>query len=145
MLFTKENAQKVMDGIKTQTRRPGQEGDKAIRDESGNIQVVLRNGRKKWQVGHIYSVQPGQGKVGQGFILIKQIRRERVNYISGKDARAEGIVKDKNNGFWLPGGYDDDDTGPIFAFRDLWNSIYSGGMAFDTGPMVWALTFELVE
>lgn len=134
MLFTPENAQKVMTGLKTQTRRPEKEGDAGY-EASGRIMSVYRNGRLRWHVGLEYAVQPGRGKIAIGRIRLKSIRRERVNAITASDAFAEGIR--------LPTLPEETPEKFTAAFRELWNSIYSGGMAFDTGPMVWALEFEV--
>lgn len=135
MLFTPDNAQKVIAGLKTQTRRPQQELDEAYITYSYDLtpRIVFRAGRLLWQVGKTYAVQPGRGKASIGRILLKSIRKERVNEISEADAMAEGVTLHST---YQPGqGYRD-------GFRTLWNSIYSNGMAFDTGPMVWVLEFE---
>lgn len=139
MLFTPENAKKVMDGAKTQTRRPEQEGDTVKRHAGLGCQTklvaVYRNGRLLWEVGKAYAVQPGRGKSAIGRIKLISIRRERVNAISEEDAKAEGVEP-----------FNSPAIGIVYkpAFVSLWNSIYSDGLAYHTGPMVWVLEFERV-
>jgi hypothetical protein len=138
MLFTPENAKKVMAGQKTQTRRPCQDGDKGISLEINGLYFAVENNlRKKWQVGKTYAIQPGRGKLSIGRVLLKSIKRERVNEISADDAFYEG-VRMPTLPNETPGKF-------VSAFRDLWDSIYSGGMAFETGPMVWVLEFEVAQ
>lgn len=141
MLFTPENAQKVILHQKTQTRRLCQVGDEVVYDAAGAIVTVLHNGRKKWQVGHLYSIQPGRTKSGIGFFMLKSIRQEPVNKISRADAIAEGVEQD-SDGNWLPGGFVSK-LGPILAYRKLWNSIYKK-QPFNTAPLVWALEIETI-
>jgi len=151
MIFTPDNAQKVMAGQKTQTRRPEGERDEAEYDALGKIWRVVSHpndiySRERWRVGKIYAVQPGRTKKAIGYIRLISIRRERVNLISEADARAEGIILPPCN---YPGRCNSSrcphhrHDAYQFAFSCLWDSIYSGGMAFSTGPMVWVLEFEL--
>lgn len=140
MLFTPENAKKVLSGQKTQTRRPCQETDQAVLVD-GKIDEVIAvfndiHKRRKWKVGNVYAVQPGRGKKAIGHIKLLSIRQERVNEISEEDAKAEGV-----SSWTLPTGE------KVYKpeFVSLWDSIYSGGMAYHTGPAVWALTFEKVD
>ena len=108
----------VLDGTKTQTRRPVKEGElsweaprSAIRGvgtpkmalssyllDRGYIytSVLLANQllRWKWRVGRTYAVQPGRGKKAVGRTPpIKAIRGERLGAISAEDCRAEGIAE----------------------------------------------------
>lgn len=57
MLFKADLRQKILEGIKTQTRRPIKSGEWLKFDDQ-----VIRNGRLKWQVGREYAVQYGRGK-----------------------------------------------------------------------------------
>ena len=71
--------QQVLDGTKTQTRRPVKEGDEGV-ELQGSIAAVFahRGSKLKWQVGRTYAVQPGRGKKAVGRIRIIKIRRERL-------------------------------------------------------------------
>lgn len=80
----------VIEGRKTQTRRRRKPTHEAIHDEDGTITAVTVNGRRKWQVGKTYSVQPGRSKAGVARIRLTGIREEEVTRISEADARAEG-------------------------------------------------------
>ncbi len=74
---------------------------------------------------------------------ITEVRVERVQEISEDDARAEGCV--------LAEGYEALATtmfrDPYRAvFDDIWDSINAKrGYGWDTNPLVWALTFKLLE
>lgn len=85
--FKQDLTDKILKGLKTQTRRPDKEGDYGNAD----VTVIYRNGRKLWAIGQVYAIQPGRGKKGVGFLRIKNIRNEDVRYISREDAIAEGF------------------------------------------------------
>lgn len=149
MIFTPENAAKVLDGSKTQTRRPTRLGDDA-HVLMNRIAAVKRNGRYLWRVNDgtldwigmagiggndgsrgggsaafrqpTYSVQPGRGKRGLDRIRILEIRTEPLMAISEKDALAEGFASTDE-------------------FFDEWRALYG---SLDPNKMVWVLTFRLV-
>lgn len=85
--FKKELAEKILKGLKTQTRRPDKHDDYG----DANVTTIYRNGRKLWKIGQTYAIQPGRGKKGIGFLKIKNIRNEDVRFISQTDAVAEGF------------------------------------------------------
>jgi len=85
--FKPELSDKIMKGLKTQTRRPDKEGDYG----DAWVTTIYRNGRKLWKIGQVYAIQPGRGKKGVGFLRITNIRNEDVRYISHTDAVAEGF------------------------------------------------------
>jgi len=118
MQFKRELANKILAGEKTQTRRPVKVNEyQTTHDDL----VEVRNGRLKWRVGKTYSVQPGRGKKGEGFMKLTSIRREKVESITEDDVMAEGLVsRDK--------------------FLEIWNGFYG-----DAYPECWVLEFELVE
>lgn len=137
MIFQKTIKQ-VLSGQKGQTRRLVQPGDRAIFDHDlTTIFAVYRNGRLLYQVGKTYAAQPGRGQPAAGRIRLKSIRRERVNEISEGDAVAEGAKPGKGKG-----GYWNTARG---NFADLWDSIHTGATAYEAGPEVWCLEFELCE
>lgn len=77
---------------------------------------------------------------------ITDVRVERVQDISERDAKAEGIG---DGGFGsqasveLDGGRTHHNT-PQGCFRKLWDSIYAKrGHGWDANPYVWALTFKV--
>jgi len=89
--------QQVLDGTKTQTRRPVKPNEYAIHVGPGyaelDVQAVLTKPRHahKWVVGRTYAVQPGRGQKSKGRIRVKAIRRERLGDIRLADCLAEGI------------------------------------------------------
>jgi hypothetical protein len=67
---------------------------------------------------------------------VTEVRVQRVQDITHKDALAEGVSYDVS----LPDG------SPVPRFQKLWNSInQKRGYGWDTNPWVWAYTFRRVE
>ena len=141
MIFKPELAQKILSGEKTQTRRLVKDSEKCLdgitvsktwvhkiigaapTDHRAWIPYHL-----KWQVGRDYAIQPGRGKKAIGRLRLLSIRREFLQDISEKDARAEGV------GEW---GCD-----TIEMFQNLWDSINKSGARWEDNPEVWVLEFE---
>lgn len=144
MLFSPDMLIKVLDGTKTQTRRPVKDMDwvrwvkgsteivahhhfkspiKAD-DHGYGIQGIERAGRALWTVGNTYAVCPGRGQKAVARIRILDIRAQSPSLISEADARAEGF--DSREAFW-----------------DKLRSLYGDGVDLDA--LYWALTFELVK
>ncbi len=122
MIFTLFHATQVIDGIKTQTRRPRRSGD--TRYGADPISQVRRNGRLVYAVGRIYAVQPGRGKAAICHIQILKIRLQRLADITDRESVAEGF-----NG--------------RAGFFAGWRALYPHSDV-DMNQMVWALTFRLV-
>jgi len=79
-------------------------------------------------------------------LLVEQVRIERLQDISEKDAKAEGVTADEDP-FWRPSATDPDSGGnPSHrtSFECLWNSI-NGADAWDANPWVVALTFRVIR
>jgi hypothetical protein len=131
--------EKVLAGQKTQTRRIKKPGETLWHRNDGADFVTDGNGRKKWQVGKTYAVQPGRGKPGIGRIRITAILEERVQDITREDAVAEGCAawppSEDLNGLII---------GPVGDFMALWNSIHSGPTHWAANPDLWVLEFERV-
>ena len=88
--------QQVLDGTKTQTRRPVKPGQTLeVAEDSYPAGVFAEIGsgyyRTVYIVGNTYAVQPGRGKHGVGRIRITGLRREDVRTISDDDVKAEGF------------------------------------------------------
>jgi hypothetical protein len=83
----------VLDGTKTQTRRPVKPNDYARESERPTdfCTAIYRNNRKLWEVGRQYAVIPGRGKHGVGFLKITNIVEHDVRNIGRADAIAEGF------------------------------------------------------
>lgn len=130
MQFTSANAQAILDGKKTQTRRPCVLYDGFNMGDSDEVTpdgIVYGNLRKKWQIGQVYAIQPGRGKKGVGCLKITAIRREKLHAITDADAIAEGFA-----------GRDE--------FRAIWELLYpTGEYSWQNNPDVWVISFELVK
>ncbi|MGE4177985.1 MAG: ASCH domain-containing protein [Thermoleophilia bacterium] len=74
MIFSRGLHELVLDGRKTQTRRPG--GDTECR----------------YRAGRTYAVQPARTARSVGRIMVTDVRREYVQDITEDDARAEGFA-----------------------------------------------------
>jgi hypothetical protein len=135
MLF--QNAWKsVLDGSKTQTRRPAQSSDQAVLDEDGNIIKVTRTGENGppkvlFEVGQSYAVQPGPAKKTVGRIKITAIRRERLQDISQADALQEQPVTPP------------DATLALQTFKTAWDKSHQPGQQWTDNPEVWVIEFQL--
>jgi len=74
------------------------------------------------------------------FLRVKDVRVERLQDISDKQAKAEGIV-----GRFLGMGYDD----PVGAFADLWNKTIKPAeldlFGWYANPWVWVIEFEQIS
>ena len=155
--------QQVLDGTKTQTRRPAKwEEDKEYTwvaptpTGSRITEVVGINNagdhKLKWAVGKTYAVQPGRGKKSVGRIRITKIRRERLHQISGYDVVAEGTEGwakewDKYIGdYFRQQGWASFRRGDLItAYSWLWKSIYKKPYRWEDNPEVWVLEFERCE
>jgi hypothetical protein len=137
--------EKVLRDEKTQTRRIVKPGETLWCRNDGADYVADGNGRKKWQVGRTYAVQPGRGKSAVGRIKLTAIRKERVQDITEADAIAEGclppIPLEPIDWREEPGSFVTI-KGRFFA---LWDSIHSGPDGWIANPSVWVLEFERVK
>ena len=165
MIF--KQVEQVLDGTKSQTRRPVKEHEEANRwdSETDVINEVLivdpnksypGNLRSKWVLGRTYAVQPSRGKKAVGRIRITKIRRERLQDISDEDCKAEGAPATVGYGMdYIPGRQTLSDdryfteeqrlSGYRGAFASLWDSIYPKEHNWLDNPEVWVLDFERSE
>ena len=74
MIFRPELAKLILQGKKTQTRRP------------------MKQATCRYQAGKSYALQPGRGKLAAGRITITEVRQEFLGDLSLKDAKREGFV-----------------------------------------------------
>lgn len=143
MQYSPDNANKVVRGLKTNTRRLKHPGDWY---DPARQAVINANGRVRFRVGKVEAVQPGRGKKGVGFQRTTEIRGERLCDISWQDAVAEGAQSYS----WSGAGTEPDARAKrlmIAGFRYIWDSIYAGqkGKQWADNPEVWALTVEPVD
>ena len=133
----------VVSGQKTQTRRPVQEGDYAVFNEDDPnrpITKVIRTAdagvpKVLYEVGKIYSVQPGIAKKTVGNIRLTAIRRERLHDLSDADALKEFPITSD--------GSVTDAQSAQKSFRETWDTMYSkSGPRWENNPEVWVLEFE---
>lgn len=130
----------VLDGSKTQIRKPAQEGDAAIVDEHGNIIKVTQTAKYGppkvlFEVGQSYSIQPGVAKKTMGKIKVTAIRREHLQEVSEADALQE-----------FPLGAESSDPPPVLQhFQATWDKISAKpGQSWADNPEVWVVVFELL-
>lgn len=159
--------EQVLNGTKTQTRRPCKGEDEEYTWCTPTMEDGLITGHRilevmeinktgdhnvKWAVDKTYAVQPSRGKKAVGRIRITRIRRERLGDISWGDCTAEGVDR------WA--AYPGDCNHQVFgcpmckytsregslAFACLWNHVYGKG-AWDRmkDDDVWVLEFEVVK
>lgn len=140
---------KVLDGIKTQTRRLIKNGQKMIMVERPSgiheaIYVQSGSHRLMYRKGNTYAVQPGRTQRAVGRIRITGIRCEDVRNISDGDVKAEGFASYEH--FIQTWCYMHDPAANKEA--DKLKGVHICDVA-RTRPaeryQSWALTFELVE
>lgn len=151
MQYTPENAQLVMSGAKTQTRRVKKPNEElVIIDGKKTVVQTLPNGKKriKWQVGRINAVVPGRGKKGIGHQRLLDIRQECVQDISEADAVAEGCttVHYSVSGAPSPHNPFPESHAARAEYRALWDRINRRkSTRWQDNPMVFVLSVELVK
>lgn len=123
MQFTIDMAQAILDGKKTETRRPRRPGDHIHKTDDGGW-VVKAHGRCKWRTGQTYAIQPGRGKPQIARLKLIDIDIDTVDTIGDAAAKAEGFAN--RDGF-------------IAKWRELYPS---GDYAWENNPYVWILKFE---
>lgn len=76
---------------------------------------------------------------------ITDVRMERLNAISERDAQAEGVAK-LRGGFWqhYQPGWTQHQLSARGSFVTLWKSIY-GKESWNSNPWVWVIEFKRVE
>ena len=128
----------ILEGKKTQTRRPIKPQPKGI--------DAFRKGlvNEAWQAGFV-DIECPYGEVGNvgtiGDIVIKDIRIERLQDISVDDIRAEGVIQRFPN-------INDRFTPQILlgSFMEMWNDIYfETEFSFQSNPWVWVIEFSLFK
>lgn len=146
--FNDEMLSAVMDGRKTQTRRPVDDKtlycfDVAV--QIGECHPLGANEEKPFDVYHLdwcpYGKKgktiPFADKDGniKGEIEIVDVWLQQVQEISQEDAQAEGFE-----------GYDDDISGgmsPYSEFSQTWVDIY-GKDSWRENPWVWVIKFKVI-
>lgn len=118
MIFA-HTLEKVLNGTKTQTRRLVKAGEQLTAD---GVCIRTARGRRLYQVGKTYAVQPARGKRAVARIRVTRLRCEDVGDISAEDAHAEGFAS------------------PC-AFLEAWRAIH--GTKADLSARVWVICFQL--
>lgn len=156
IIFSGEMVRAILDGRKTQTRRP----IKPQPPEKYNEMLWATFG-PRWTFDHPehglgWEMWPNEfmkcpyGMLGDCLyppgeycekltLEITDVRVERVQDISVSDAKAEGMSNlykdDRLNDYWA-----------IKRFQRLWNSIYDKTeYTWEKNPWVWAITYKLIN
>jgi hypothetical protein len=74
---------------------------------------------------------------------VTDVRVERLQEISGEDAKAEGLSWVAPT-YGVPGVSQSWHADPIESFRALWDSINDKGLGWDANPWVWVVSFRRV-
>ena len=143
MIFS-ETADLVMDGTKTQTRRPLKPFDELIRwkESARHYGKGIYNNQMKrvrYTVGKTYAVQPARNAKAIGRIRLLDVRVEPLMNISIHDAIAEGILPEGVDEAQLPTTY-------LMGFIKTWMRLYPSGTEYswENNPKVIVLEFERV-
>lgn len=111
---------KVLLGIKNQTRRPVKSGE--IFED--NRRILKADKRIMYEVGKSYAIQPNRGKKAVARFLLTGLRKEPLDSITQADAHAEGY--ESREGFF-----------------ETWRKVH--GQNADLSCEVWVFEFELRE
>ncbi|MTC64159.1 hypothetical protein [Providencia alcalifaciens] len=153
----------VMDGRKTQTRRPIDKETLRLFDiaqEAGECFPLGYNADEPFEkyhleffpygeVGDIINVADKDGNI-KGKIEITDVWLQQIQEISPSDAIAEGIKAGRygNEGNWLVGFYIPNSNQPYIteknAFKELWSSIYGIG-SWRNNEWVWVIEFRRID
>lgn len=165
--FNSDMVRAVLDGDKTQTRRPIKPQPPAnfnhaeMLCDCSSVEFwesdKFRSGDDLIFPDHMEGIQCPCGKVGDRLevdgesitLEITGIRVEMVQDITHNDAIYEGIEREwvvdkywfKNYSPELPANF----TKPIKSFQSLWDSIYKPkGFGWDTNCYVWVISFKVL-
>ena len=153
----------VMDGRKTQTRRPIDKETLRLFDiasEAGECFPLGYNADEPFEryhleffpygeIGDIINIADKDGNI-KGKIEITDVWLQQIQEISPSDAIAEGIKAGRygNEGNWLVGFYIPNINQPYItaknAFKELWSSIY-GISSWRNNEWSWVIELKKVE
>ncbi len=169
ILFNSEMVRAILDGRKTQTRRPVKPqpvgGDRIIQPVGTWWQVgrlrdsenAWRDIEPPWNPGDLLLVfdpdMPSDcGPIAAATLRVNRVWAERVQDISEADARSEGIMCSGTGDDvtcivpGLPGGELPWSDCAVDCFAFLWDATYKAkGLGWDSNPWDWACEFERVD
>ena len=116
--FDKQFNQLILDGTKTQTRRP------------------MKTDTSKYKKGDVVLIEGTDIK-----IEIKQVRDDKLQVLSPKDVSEElGTIINKN------AISVEDFTNMLIKFKNIWDKFYGDTeWKFDNDPYVWVYEFEVED
>jgi len=144
MIFKPELAEAILDGRKWKTRRIVRPDERLCRYDDDTLYTPsdshflgfgiigdVKKRRVKWGVGKTYAICPGRTKPAIGRLQITQIGWGRLGELDWFELAAEGIPPGENQ---------------MGQFIALWNNINrKSGTRYEDNPLVWILTFRVVE
>lgn len=163
IIFNSEMVRAILDGRKTQTRRPVDDKtlyyfDVAVQvgechSLGANEEIPFDAYHLDWcpygKKGDIIPFADKDGNI-KGEIEIANVWLQQVKDISEEDAIAEGVVTGRygNEGNWLRGFYAPGGNQPHqnakSAYSEIWRSIY-GADAWYKNPWVWVIEFTQIQ
>jgi len=160
MIYTPANCQAILEGYKTQTRRPRKEEDWIISRLVNGVEIQqIGNKSLKWSTWRTYALQPGRGKKGIAHIRFTHFELQELQDITEEDAIAEGIgciefskmdpaFRDR---YYAPGDLVTNVGGIYYipyiaytaveAYRIQWDRLYKRQpeLQWEQNPKVWVL------
>jgi len=157
MIYTPANCQAILEGYKTQTRRPRKEEDWIISRLVNGVEIQqIGNKSLKWSTWRTYALQPGRGKKGIAHIRFTHFELQELQDITEEDAIAEGIkaleFPSLKSLYYAPGDINANaETGiyalpyhvhtAVEAYRIQWDRLYKRQpeLQWEQNPKVWVL------
>lgn len=146
LTFNGDMVRALLDGRKTQTRRPVKNvrNDNRIKVGKHLVSHVM-DGAKWCPIGQPGDLLYVRETFSDLTLRITDVRVERVQDINREDALAEGLTMwphEDDFAYGYKGCAEAGHATPTGAFRALWDSIYKN---WNDNPWVWVVEFEVIH